>query len=312
MPKDDKNKNKNRQTRDPDDLDDLEGGDDDLVPNNTGDTVRSTLERIFSSGNFRSVAYQEVRALEQKNNRLLRRNRELKSQVDELEQTKPGDDSVVLAKDDAAEWAAFKKLNVKATDVEKTIKEHGDLKAKDVERADEEKFADAAEALGYENVALFTRMLTREGLHLEFRDERVKDEDSGKTITVRVPVVRPKADDKAELEPLDSYLEREMPEIVPVLQAEPEGEDDEDEGEMVGAGAGSDSAERAIRRFSAGERGTRNGNSSHSTRSREAVATGGVRMPVTRNARPSTGASRDDKRQKEAIEQKRQTGNYGL
>lgn len=295
MPKADKNTNKNRQHQDPDDVDDLEGGGDEQAPSNTGDTVRSALERIFSSGNFRSVAYQEIRALEQKNNRLLRRNRELRSHVEELETAKPADDAVVLAKDDAAEWAAFKKLNVKAADLAATIDEHGKLKAKETERSEEEQHEDAAEALGFENVAAFTRWLNREKLHLEFRDDRIKDEETGRTVTVKTPIVRSKADEKAALEPLAGYIEREVPDMIVLFESPPIDEsDDEDESELATAGA-----DRVPRR------------QLHHT-PRTVSGTNGVRMPVTRNVRPSTGAARSEKAIQQQTDQKRAAGGYSL
>lgn len=257
---------------------------------------RDSLEQIFSSSNWRRSVENVVHELQRKNDRLLRKNRELREQVSEFEEHQPADGAIVLSKDDAAVYEEFKKLNLKPADITAAIAERDTLKAKDTERSDEEKYADAAEALGYENVALFTRMLKREGLHLEFRDVREKTDD-GKTVVSKIPMVRPSKDDKAALEPLNDYLEREMPEIVPVLQSEPasDGESEELDGEeLSGVGA---AATRGGREFAS---------------RRPTEATGGVRIPVTRGARPSTGAAREDRRLDERLEQKRAAGGYRL
>ncbi len=276
--------------------DDDDDDDEDDSPSSRID--RSSLDQIFSSSNWRRSVENTVHELQRKNDRLLRKNRELRERVTTLEESEPEDGGLVLSKDDAAAFDAFKKLNLKADDITKSLKELEDLRAKETERSTEEHLAEAAEALGFENVALFTRMLKREGLHLEFKDERKKNDETGKTEVTRTPMVRLAKDDKAALEPLNDYLEREMPEIVPVLQAEPVagGSEDDEDGELAGAGVGGSTSDRSTRRTITAER---NGSS-------------GVSIPVTRGVRPSTGAAREDRRLDERLEQKRAAGGYRL
>jgi hypothetical protein len=238
-----------------------------------------------------------------KNFKLRRKIEQLRIDNAKLAEAAPKDGALVLSKDDAAEYQAFKKLNLKAADLEKTIKEHGELKAKDAERSEEELFADAAEALGFENLPLFMRTMMREGLHLEFKDERVKDDETGKTETVRVPMVRAKADDKAQLAPLAEYLETELgTEFITAFQIAP----DEGEGAEEAEGeerSGSESFTRTASRVSAGDPDARRA-AARSAQRGTSNGSNGVRIPVTRNARPSTGASRDAKKEKEAFEEK--------
>ena len=240
-----------------------------------------------------------------KNFKLRRKLEQLRIDNAKLAEAAPKDGAIVLSKDDAAEYQAFKKLNLKAADVEKVVKEHGELKAKDAERSEEELFADAADALGFENLPLFLRTMTREGLHLEFKDERVKDEETGKTELVRVPMVRAKADEKAQLVPLEEYLETELgTEFITAFQVAPdEGAADEDDAEEENGLAGVSMAgdERVRRSRAANTAGTRGRTSANGH---------GIRIPVTRGARPSTGASREKKQLEKMEEEKRGSGVY--
>jgi hypothetical protein len=239
-----------------------------------------------------------------KNFKLRRKIEQLRIDIAKLTEVAPKDGALVLSKEDAAEYQAFKKLNLKSADLATLVDEHGKLKAKDAERSAEELFADAADALGFENVPLFMRTMMREGLHLEFKDERVKDEETGKTETVRVPMVRAKADEKAQLVPLADYLEDEIPELIEALQMAPAAGGDE-EGDDAAAGergerGASETFTRTASRIAAGDPDARRA----ATRSAQRGASNGVRIPVTRNARPSTGASRDAKKEREIFEEK--------
>jgi hypothetical protein len=235
-----------------------------------------------------------------KNFKLRRKLEQLRIDNAKLAELAPKDGAVVLAKDDAAEFEAFKKLNLKAADVATLVKEHGELKAKDAVRSEEELFVEAAEALGFENLPLFIRTMTREGLHLEFKDEKVRDEETDKLVTVRVPMVRAKADDKAQLVSLADYLEQEIPELIDALHIQAIG-DEGDESEIDGEERStSDTFTRTASRISAGDPEARRA----ATRATQRGPSTGVRIPVTRNARPSTGASREAKKEREMFEEK--------
>jgi hypothetical protein len=240
------------------------------------------------------------RKLNQRNFKLRLKNRELEQQVADASGAKPKDGQVLLSKEDATEFDAFKKLNLKAADLVTLVKEHGDQKGRLAERDAEELYVDVADAMGFENLPAFMRFMEREKLHVEFQDVRVKDEETGKTEVVRTPMVRLKADEKAQLEALSDYVEREVPEFVEIFQTA----SDETE-EVAGAGAGDVAAPTTfatrLKRMGAGDPQAR----------REAgLKPNGVTMPVTRNARPSTGTSQTEKKQREAYEQKRKNPEY--
>jgi hypothetical protein len=237
------------------------------------------------------------RKLNQRLFKLRLKNRDLEAQLAEAGAGKPKDGQVLLSKDDAAEFAAFKKLNLKAADLVTLVKEHGELRSTVAERDAEELYVEIADALGFENLPLFMRTMSREHLHVEFKDVQVRDEESGKMVTDRVPMVRAKDDDKAQLEPLDAYLQREMPEIIEAFQLEPAGEGEEGESPYAEGARGGESFERQIQRFGAGDPAAR--------RAAGLPAKTGVTMPVTRNARPTSGAARTEKQAKERFEEKR-------
>jgi len=183
--------------------------------------IRAAVERMFSGSNWRKSAEETVKD----NFKIRRKLQEAKTRITELEAAAPKDGAVVLKKEDSEELVAYRALG-KVADLKTVVAEHGALKVKDQARTEQESFAEAAESLGYKNVVALTRVLTREGLVLEFKDVRVKGED-GKFTVERVPQVRPKADDKAQLEPLDDYLQRELPDFIAVFESEPSGGDED-------------------------------------------------------------------------------------
>ena len=190
----------------------------DPTPVDVQGEIRTTLDKLFGSSNWRGRVEETVKD----NFKLRRRYTDLKNKFDELEKTMPKDGEVLFKKSDVELFEAFKKLGKKPEEITAVFTEHGTLKVKDQERVDEAKYVDAAEALGYKNVPALTRVLTREQLVLDFKDVRQKDEETQKVVTVRMPVVRPKADEKAALEPLEDYLDREMPDFIAVFQSDPE------------------------------------------------------------------------------------------
>jgi hypothetical protein len=247
--------------------------------------VTDLLNRIFNSSNWRG----EVEKTVKKNTRLQQLVRDQKAQLDKfavkfnLETGEPKEGKL-LTKEEAAVYQAVVDLKVTPENLKTIIAEHGKLKAKDDERAKEEQFADAAEALGFENVPALTRWLTREKLVLEFKDQRVEDEDTGKKVLMRMPYVRPAEDEKAVLEPLEEYIEREVPEFLDIFKTKPESDDDEEEG---GREEGGDlDTDEMVRRASADAERRVSGKGGKS----------GVRVPATRSARSDNAGTKDSKK----------------
>lgn len=243
--------------------------------------VSELVQRIMNSANWRSELEKTVK----KNVRLQSLVRDQKVQLDRfaakftLETGEPKEGKL-LTKEEAAVYAAFVELKLKPEDVKTMSTEYGKLKAKEDEQKAEEQFETAAEALGYENVPALTRWLTREKLVLDFKDQRVEEEQqdgSTKKVLKRMPYVRPSEDEKAAFVPLEDYIEEQVPEFVDVFKSKPDAEGDE-ESETEGGGE-EDIVGRASREAESRVR-----------------PKGGVRVPATRSARTDSGGTKDGRK----------------
>lgn len=155
--------------------------------------------------------YRADEALKSENERLERENEELAAKL-------PSADAVILTGDDAKSWPAFKALGISADKAKEALKERDTLKAELAERDKEKLIATAAEKVGYNPKVLADQVALRK-LHVEMRD--VTEKVDGKDVVTKVPHVRPANDDKATLEPLTAYAERELAEYMPLLKAQP-------------------------------------------------------------------------------------------
>jgi hypothetical protein len=261
--------------------------------------LRRMLDEIFGASNWKARVEEEMRNVL----KVRRKNQQLSDRIKELEGAAPKDGAVVIKKEEMEELTAFRALALKPADITTLKTEHTALKAKQEERDAEELFAEAGEALGYKNIPALTRFLKRENLVIEMKDSRTKDEENpGKWLVSRIPVVKPKGDDKAEPMPLDEYVQTEVPEFESIFQTAPEEEDDEEGAEGTLSGDGSTTGIRA-------PAGTR-----QQTRHERAIRTGtGVPIAGTPRVRPNvTPNTRDSKVIEEATETARKSGTYSF
>jgi hypothetical protein len=246
------------------------------------------------------------RSLQDDNFKLRRRNARL---LDEIEQGGGGvpEGSHVITDDEHKELEELRKI-LKEAKIEKpeqlkaVVEEHGKLKVKQAESDADKSWAEAADELDVPNVRAFVKSLRKEGLHLEFKTERVRDpEDPSRRVTKRVPYVRAANDDKAALTPLADYVDEHLSEYIDVFNAEPEDvgdqrDDDESDDDGVErrsssklgrAGAreseAADDGEVSEFRPRLGRRDGSNGTSAMSS---------GVQMPTMRGARAPQGQRR--------------------
>jgi hypothetical protein len=232
--------------------------------------VESIMGKIFGSSNWRNETERTVR----RNVKLMAKNKELLAENETLKGGGLKEGERKLTKEEGVIFDAFKALNLKPEEIKAVVEEHKKLKVKEQEGAEEAQYKLAAESLDYANEAALTRWLKREGLHLEFKDEVTRGE-GGVRVTKKVPVVRPKDDDKAALESLEAYLEREVPDFIDTFKTAPI----EEEGEEGEAG-GEEGDEELVARAA--------------TETRRRVG-GGVRVPATRSSSTASPATRDRK-----------------
>lgn len=185
--------------------------------------IKVKLDEIFASSNYRGRVEQTVRS----EYKYRRRAKLAEAELETLKAKLPKEgEQVVLTKADADELAAFRALG-KVAELTTIKTEHTALSAKKAVEEETNSFAKAGEALDYKNLPAFTRFMVREQLALEFQDVRREDpDDPAKKVTLRMPFVRPKADEKAKWEPLDEYVEREVPEFIESFSIEPQADDE--------------------------------------------------------------------------------------
>jgi hypothetical protein len=125
--------------------------------------------------------------------------------LEENKKLVPGADKVVLAKADADELAKYRALNLVPEKITEALTERDTLKGTVAQSALERLAREAATASGLDPEA-FAAHAAAKGLHIELRDTPVVEH--GKTVTKKLPHVRPAADDKAQLVALSEYTSK--------------------------------------------------------------------------------------------------------
>jgi hypothetical protein len=293
---------------------DGQGGNTGSSGGNGGNTRDSHAEadamlRRFRGSAVRSVAY----VLDQLHSAIDRANK-AEGDLTELKKKVPADGAVVINADEAKEWDLFKKLGKKASDVTESLKQYDTLRAESEKRKFDEEVAQAAEDLEW-NPQLLPTLLRDKGLTVESRDVVITDDD-GKRRKVPLLHVRPASDDKAQWEPVDEYVERELKGYLPALQALPDdlGDDEDSDAESLGGEGAEDMGDENDTRQTGrpnayaaarGARQARNG-ARNGTRSASRNTDGGVEFPPQRAPRPRSARVDLDK----LIEEKASRGEY--
>ena len=144
-------------------------------------------------------------------------NQSLEQEITRLSGLIPVAGSVVLSAEDAKAWDIFKALG-KADDVKKLVTEEVPALRTKVSDAERKTAAtDAASALGW-NPDATTALIADKQLVVTLVDGKDKD---GKAI--KVPHVRPAADEKAQATPLTEWVEKNAAYLTPALTAKSAG-----------------------------------------------------------------------------------------
>lgn len=286
--------------------------------------LREMQELVQRLGQSNETTDRE-RILQDDNFRLRRRNARL---LDEAENGTQPEGTVNITDDEFKELEDLRKILAdakieKPEDLKKKIDEHATLSSKQAERDAVEVYEDAVDALEIPNAKAAVRALTKEGLHIEFKDERVRGDD-GQRRTVRVPFCRPKADEKAALVPLVDYIEDELSEFVEVFMTEPadEGHSESDDNDDAGAAGPARKLGQSRERTSAASTGDSNSSNATSTRRLQMQRTGGGGKTSSNNGGVPFAATRGERQQSrngakapsddDVVKSKRATGGYSL
>lgn len=180
--------------------------------------LTAALQRLIdrNGGNQDAVGVMLMR----ENHDLREERRQLRTQVSDLEKKVPGDGVVVLSADDVKKWQAYQALNLTPEQVTEVVTERDTLKGSLAEKDRSERIRNAAEAAGFKPAVLMD-LTTAKGLHVEVRDEDVEVTEGGKKVTRKgkVPYVRPAGDEKAQLVKLTTYVDQNLADYKPALQA---------------------------------------------------------------------------------------------
>lgn len=118
-----------------------------------------------------------ARTLYQENFQLRQQRRDLRTEVKDLKGKLPADGTLVLSKEEAEAWEAYKKLG-KPGDIEKSIEEGKKATEGLAQRDRAEQVANAAKAVGYNPEALTQLFGMHTGLELSSRTVKVGDKDT--------------------------------------------------------------------------------------------------------------------------------------
>lgn len=144
-----------------------------------------------------------------------RRHRDDQARIQEL-QGKMGDGAVVLSKDEAAQWEAYKALG-KPDEIKPKLEKVPELERKVTERERKDLLTEAGKAVNW-NPDAFNELVTAKGLHVEMRDVKVKDA-KGEEVTVKQPHVRLAANESDPLVPAPTWVEQNAKVWEPSLKA---------------------------------------------------------------------------------------------
>jgi hypothetical protein len=256
--------------------------------------MRELMQQMLQGNNVS----QREQTLIRDNFKLRRRNAQMREQLESASAGKVPDGSVVVKKADADELEKFRALKLTPDVITASMQELTKLKTESAARENEAVHEEAAEALGYPNVAALSKALKREGLHVEMKSVRADDPDNpGKKISVLMPHVRKASDEKAALEPLADYIDRELSELVPAFVAEPETDDSDDD---AGSASSTSQANTITMRRDPKSPAARGSNNN------------GVSIPVARSAQRPNGPAREAKQTEEAAVAKKRSGTYSL
>jgi hypothetical protein len=140
--------------------------------------------------------------------------RKLKADLEEANKAKPGEGALVLTKEEAADWEAFKALG-KPADVKKKLDAHGELEKK-VADADRSKLlSEAAQISGFKPSVLEK---LADGLEIEVKDVP-KTNEKNETVNTRVAFVKT----DTGLKTLADFANDSWKEFLPSLKSDDKG-----------------------------------------------------------------------------------------
>jgi len=180
------------------------------------DNLAGQVARLISKNNGDPT--EALNLVLAENQRYRDRHRQDQAIIQQFRDAQPDKDARVIKGDEVKLFDAAKALNLKPEELTALPAKLTDLQIKQQAYDFRDLATKAAEAEDLEPNVL-AELLQQRNIHLELKELTVPDpKDATKTTKKIVPHVRPKADDKAALEPLATYVDRELKLYGPALR----------------------------------------------------------------------------------------------
>lgn len=179
------------------------------------------------------------------NHDLREERRLLRDEVQDLKKNAPKDGGLVLSKEEAEAWEAYRELG-KPEEVKTGLEERDTLKSDLAKRDRQDGIRAAASHVNYKPNVLVD-LVEAKGLAVETKDVEV--EKDGKTEQAKVPFVRKIGDDgkpSGDAVKLTDYITNELPDYLPALQqsGQPQGGGGTVLPKQSGGGQGTDAGDK--------------------------------------------------------------------
>jgi hypothetical protein len=175
-----------------------------FIPTLTDAELQQKIHTIINKSN--GDQSQAIGILLTDNAELREKNRQANARIQEV--GKPKEGTVVLEGDEAKAVLDLRKKNVDFKTLPTVAAEYAELKEFKATQDRSQLNERAAKALGWDTTILADQLKLR-NLHVEMRDETIKNGD--KMEVKSMPYVRPLDNEKAPLEALGSYAEKNFP-----------------------------------------------------------------------------------------------------
>lgn len=167
--------------------------------------VEATVRRIMQEGRTEDKLVQ-----------LHLDNHDLRAKLREAEgRTAVPDGGKVLTAEESKAWEEYQAMG-KPEEVKAKVEERDTLRQEVDQRKEQDRAAEAARLAGFKPTVL-ADLIQAKGLEMELKDTTVTED--GNTKTVKVPHVRPKGQESTAFSPLQEYVQTNLADYLPALQA---------------------------------------------------------------------------------------------
>ena len=186
------------------------------TPIPSAEELAAKVSRLIIKNN--GDAAEAIQAVLDDNKNLRDHKRHWEAENERLKQNQIPKDGLVLTADQKKIWEKLTELKIESPDALVTLhKEHTELKTKDAEATKQQLIESMASGMDDKGQPinwepkLLGELMNLKGLDGELKDAIIPDpNDKTKTISIKIPHVKQRANPNAAAEPLTQYVEREL------------------------------------------------------------------------------------------------------